>query len=173
VGCDSNTRKLKSDFDDMPQFVVPQFIDVEDKIIGPITTRQFVVGVVAMLLLFISYRFSDSVLFAIQAILIIGLYTLIAFIKVNGQPFYTFVLSVIRSVTRSSLRVWLKTGNDVYVPKQKTDSSEDTAPAIVLKSRPQSHSLSELSLLVDTGGKYRSEELFQSTQLAKNQHAKK
>ncbi|KKS92044.1 MAG: hypothetical protein UV69_C0039G0006, partial [Parcubacteria group bacterium GW2011_GWE2_43_12] len=27
----------------MQQFVVPQFIDVEDKIIGPITVRQFII----------------------------------------------------------------------------------------------------------------------------------
>jgi len=65
----------------MPQFVVPQFIDVEDKIIGPITTRQFIMGVVAMLLIFLAYRFADTLLFIIEAVVIFLLYILIGFIK--------------------------------------------------------------------------------------------
>ncbi len=71
----------------MPQFIVPQFIDVEDKIIGPITTRQFIMGIGAGLFIFLSYRFADLSLFIILAVLIFGFYVLIAFIKVNGSPF--------------------------------------------------------------------------------------
>ena len=35
----------------MQQFTVPQFIDVEPKIIGPITTRQFLIFLAAGLML--------------------------------------------------------------------------------------------------------------------------
>ena len=35
----------------MQMFTVPQFIDVEDKIIGPITTRQFIICLVGLGLL--------------------------------------------------------------------------------------------------------------------------
>ena len=97
----------------MPQFIVPQFIDVEDKIIGPITTRQFAMGVVAGLLIFFSYKFADTALFAIQALLVFGIYILIAFIKVNGQRFPLFALSIVRSLLRSGLRVWSR----INIPK--------------------------------------------------------
>ena len=38
------------------QFIVPQFIDVEDKIIGPVTTRQFVVLLAAGAMIVIDYQ---------------------------------------------------------------------------------------------------------------------
>ena len=143
----------------MPQFVVPQFIDVEDKIIGPITTRQFIMGVAATLLVFLSYKFADTVLFAIEALFIVGVYVLAAFIKVNGQPFYQFMLSMVRSLVRSQLRVWSKAGNVSAAVKQKSASPEEEAFPAAPKYRPRSQALSELSLLVDTGGKYRPEEI--------------
>ena len=48
----------------MQQFLVPQFIDVEDKIIGPITTRQFVEVLIGVLITFISYKILAFVYFA-------------------------------------------------------------------------------------------------------------
>ncbi|MDP3995618.1 MAG: PrgI family protein [bacterium] len=138
---------------------------MEDKIIGPITTRQFIIGIGAMLLVFLSYKFADTALFIIQAILILGIYALVAFIKINGRPFYQFILSVGRSVVRPQLRIWSRQ----YSPKgaQKTDAGPDTEAITQAKPRLRSQALSELTLLVDTGGKYRSEEIFQK------QHAKK
>ena len=37
----------------MDQFVVPQFIDAEDKIFGPLTARQFIIVMFMMLLILI------------------------------------------------------------------------------------------------------------------------
>ena len=50
----------------MQQFVVPQFIDVEDKVIGPVTVRQFLILLVGGGVLFIAYRLSDFTLFLID-----------------------------------------------------------------------------------------------------------
>ena len=50
----------------MQQFVVPQFIEVEDKILGPITVRQFLIMLIAGILIFIVYRFADTALFLMQ-----------------------------------------------------------------------------------------------------------
>ncbi|MBI1961560.1 MAG: PrgI family protein [Parcubacteria group bacterium] len=157
----------------MPQFVVPQFIDVEDKIIGPITTRQFIMGVAAALLVFLSYKFADAVLFAIEALFIVGVYVLTAFIKVNGQPFYQFALSIVRSLVRSQLRVWSKAGSVSPVPKQKSASLEEEVHSPAPKHRPRSRTLSELSLLVDTGGKYRPEEILAQSRENQHTHAQK
>ncbi|MBI2636768.1 MAG: PrgI family protein [Parcubacteria group bacterium] len=157
----------------MPQFVVPQFIDVEDKIIGPITTRQFIMGVVATLAVFLSYKLSDTALFVLEAILIVGAYVLVAFVKINGQPFYQFLLSVIRSLVRPMLRVWSKAGSrrERVSPRAEPPHAA-VASRIVPKVRPRTRTLAELSLLVDTGGKYRPEEIL--AQRAANQnHAEK
>jgi len=158
----------------MPQFVVPQFIDVEDKIIGPITTRQFIMGVVAMLLVFASYKLADTVLFAIEAFVVAGVYVLAAFIKVNGQPFYQFALSVVRSLVRSQLRVWSKQGGLDASIRAKSASPEEEIMPVARKQPIKSQALAELTLLVDTGGTYRPEELWaRRTSENQNIHAQK
>ena len=53
----------------MRQFTVPQFIDVEDKILGPITVRQFLLLVVGGLIIFAEFKLSDMALFILLAIL--------------------------------------------------------------------------------------------------------
>lgn len=143
----------------MQQFVVPQFIDVEDKIIGPITTRQFIMGIVVALFLFLAYRFADLTLFIMEAVILVGLYAVIAFVKVNGRPFYYFLLSVIRSIKRPQLRLWSKE-NTTFRSVPAKDEESSSAPAIIQpRTRLKEQELGQLSLLVDTGGRYRPEEI--------------
>ena len=49
----------------MNQFVVPQFIDVEDKIIGPITTRQFIIMLAAILMDFVAFKLLTFIFFLV------------------------------------------------------------------------------------------------------------
>ncbi len=144
----------------MPQFVVPQFIDVEDKIIGPITTRQFIMGVVAMLLLFLEYRFADIGLFIIEAVITILIYVMIAFIKINGQPAYMFGAHMLQTLLRPSTRFWAKVPplQAKNVKEQSAEKQEPVAPQPTRKLVGK-QSLSSLTLLMDTGGQYRPESI--------------
>ena len=139
---------------------MPQFIDVEDKIIGPITVRQFIMGIVAALFFFLAYKFADLALFVLEAVVIIGFYALFAFIKVNGRPFYYFLLSIIRSIKRPQLRVWNR--EMTFLQNVPWRESAPT-PVLVAPERVRlvEQELSQLSLLVDTGGRYRPEEILQ------------
>ena len=49
------------------RFIVPQFIDAEDKILGPITVRQFIIMIVGGLLIFAAYKLADFGLFLLEA----------------------------------------------------------------------------------------------------------
>ncbi|MEK7125737.1 MAG: PrgI family protein [Patescibacteria group bacterium] len=151
----------------MPQFVVPQFIDVEDKIIGPITTRQFIMGVIVLLFLFLAYRFADTALFALEAIFLFGFYVLMAFVKVNGRPFYYFILNMIRSFKRPSLRLWSREATNWHTVPAGDIINAPAAPALMRKKLVDQE-LSALSLLVDTGGRYRPEEILQKQKQNKN-----
>ena len=150
----------------MPQFIVPQFIDVEDKIIGPITTRQFIMGIGAGLFIFLAYRFADLSLFIIIAVLVFGLYVLIAFVKINGAPFYHFLLNIIATAKKPRVRAWQTSqDNRRLVPvKEKIEDSAALPPRRKLVDQE----LSSLSLLVDTGGRYRPEELLSKKEKVKN-----
>lgn len=68
------------------QFQIPQFIDIENKIVGPLTIKQFLylagAGGVAFLLFFILQFWLWIMIAAVLAIIAGSL----AFIKYNGQP---------------------------------------------------------------------------------------
>ncbi len=144
------------------QFIVPQFIDIEDKVLGPISVRQFVILLIGGALIFIDYevvgRLNNNLwAFLIGAIFIALLTMLFAFFKVNGRPFHYFFLNFISTMKDPRLRLWSKTVtlDELRRERQKppTAAPPVTKPALT-KSR-----LTELALVVDTGGAYRESEL--------------
>jgi hypothetical protein len=143
----------------MPEkFVVPQFIDVEDKIMGPITTRQFVILLADGLFIFIAFKLLESILFIPTAILLLGAGGLLAFMKVNGMPFHFFLLNVIQTMKRPSLRVWDKTPSNAELRAYTSKPEVKAAPVPPKKTPLTTSRLSELSLVVNTGGLYKPEE---------------
>lgn len=142
----------------MPQqFVVPQFIDVEDKIFGPITTRQFLIMLIAGLIIFAGYKWGDFATFITILAVVGGLAIIFAFVKVNGQTFHYFVLNVIQTARKPGLRVWQK-----YYSKEELNyyrkKDVEEAPEIVEEVRRVSGKrIRDLSLVVNTGGYYRPE----------------
>lgn len=135
----------------MEQFIVPQFIDVENKIIGPISSRQFIIILADGLLVFICYKIFTFWAFIVAAVLLLGIGAVIAFVKVNGQAFHYFALNIIQTVKRPSLRIWHK---EEWSEKIK---GEVTAGVKILPSKKlvSSSRLAELALIADTGGLYR------------------
>lgn len=149
----------------MQQFTVPQFIDVEAKIIGPITTRQFMIMLGGVVVGAISYKFSDFSLFVTISILILIIIGLFGFTKINGRPFHFFILNFIQTVKRSKIRVWNNGLNVNNLQKEDESVKIETKiiPAVV---KPYTTSrLAELSLIVDTGGAYRGEDKDQQTEI--------
>jgi len=142
----------------MQQFTVPQFIDVEDKIIGPITARQFVIILVGIILSAIYYKIFDFSLFITAALLTIVISGIIAFFKINGRPFHYFILNIIQTLKRPGLRVWIKKEADIPSELMIRDHQViQPDPKIELRLRPTSSRLAELSLMVDTRGVYQGE----------------
>ncbi len=138
----------------MNRFVVPQFIDVEDKIFGPVTTRQFIIMLAAGLILFIVYKLSDAALFIFLLAVIGGFALVLAFVKINGQSFHYFILNIIQTLRRPSLRVWNKAR-----AKQELDDMRKAAKIEVIERVKEVPRLSynrirDLSLVVNTGGYY-------------------
>jgi len=139
----------------MQQFVVPQFIEVEDKIFGPITIRQFLILLGAGVMIFLGWRFGDFLTFVLTFIVVGGLATVFAFVKVNGQVFHIFMLNVLVSLRKPSLRVWQKTYTTQELDfLRKLGTEEVIVPESYAKKARQSH-IRDLSLIVNTGGYYK------------------
>ncbi|MBI5733472.1 MAG: PrgI family protein [Candidatus Kerfeldbacteria bacterium] len=141
----------------MQQFVVPQFIDVEDKIMGPITTRQFLIVLAAGLLTFLEYKLADFSLFIIEALVTLSISIVLAFVKVNGMPAHFFLLNMLQNFKRPRVRVWQKYVSEVEL-KAALKQPVVVAKAVAAhKAPPQRSKLQELALQVDTGGAYQME----------------
>jgi len=141
----------------MDRFVAPQFIDVEDRIIGPITTRQFVMIIIGGVVAFASYKFFDTALFVLVSFLVSVSVILFGFVKINGRYLAPFLKSMIESLKRPSKRVWYKNIPASILDKNKegkSDSSQIVDKNFVSKRKIEPKSLSQLALLVDTGGKF-------------------
>lgn len=143
----------------MQQFVVPQFIEVEDKIFGPITTRQFLIILAAALIIFIAYKFADFTLFLIILVVIGGLALTFAFVKVNGQTFHYFLLNILQTARRPSLRVWNKNYTEEELNYLRQRQPEEIIKKEARKPVRTEH-IRNLSLVVNTGGFYRPEDDF-------------
>lgn len=138
----------------MDQITVPQFIEAEDRILGPITARQFVILLVAAGLMYVAYKTSDLMLFVVMAILIGGCAATLAFYRVNGQPFHFFLLNIARTASRPSLRVWKKEMRRVRHLEETKEEQETAVPPPSARPAVSSHHLADLALIVDTGGAY-------------------
>lgn len=142
----------------MDQFVVPQFIDVEDKIFGPVTTRQFIILLITGLILFIVYKLADTTLFIFLTAVIGGFSLVLGFVKINGQTFHYFLLNLFQTLRRPSRRIWVKDNT-----KEELEVLRKAEKVIFIEKISEVPSLSysrirDLSLAVNTGGYYKPED---------------
>lgn len=143
------------------QFIVPQFIDVEDKIIGPITTRQFVILLAGGIFIVIDYQTIYKIannfwLFAFSAVFIFALFGTFAFLRINGRPFHYFMLNFLISLRDPHLRLWNKYRSRSEI-RERQEFTKLPAPTPIKAALTRSK-LTELSLVVDTGGAYQQEQ---------------
>lgn len=103
------------------QYQVPQFIEVESKIVGPLTLKQFFYLAAAFLLCFILFFLFQFWLWLIFAIIVGGSAVAFAFVKINGRSFAVFVKSVLFYFWRPRFYLWQKTASP---PTQELSSLE-------------------------------------------------
>jgi len=90
------------------EYQVPQFIEVEDKIFGPFTLKQFIyvaggVGLCAILLLYL------PLVVGIILAMPIGAFTMaLAFYKVNNKPFVEIMEAGFKYYIGDRLYLWKK-----------------------------------------------------------------
>ncbi|MSU76403.1 PrgI family protein [Patescibacteria group bacterium] len=139
----------------MPQsYKIPQNVDLEDKIFGPLTLKQFLLALGAGVITFISYSVFYPVaplVFWILTIITWGVTVAFIFVKPNDQPFSKYITSFLAFLLKPTRRVWkripslgeIKLHDETSVPKvTRNEPSEDE-----VRSR-----LQHLSHVVDTRG---------------------
>lgn len=132
------------------RFQVPQFIEVESKIFGPLTLKQFVYlvgGAGIIFLLYVVLPFWLMIFFAIP----VGAFSLaLAFYKVNKQPFIKIVENALNYSSSSKVYIWKKlekkpkkkkeqkereSGDELYVPQLTKSKLKDLAWSLNIKEK--------------------------------------
>lgn len=88
------------------RFQVPQFVDIEDRIIGPLTIKQFAFYMIAAMLIGILYIVVDIGLLIVLALPIVGVAVLFAHARFYGQPFGRVLLNSMNYTLGSKLYLW-------------------------------------------------------------------
>ena len=112
------------------QFQVPQFIEVEDKIFGPLTFKQFIYVAGGAGACYVLWRILPS--FA-SIPLILGIAALagaLAFLKYNGRPFINAVEHGFYYFLRTKLYLW---SNKQSKKKREEMQAERKAPNYIPK----------------------------------------
>lgn len=131
-------------------FNVPQFIDVEDKIAGPLTWRQllWMIGMGAALLTF--FNIFDGALFVIIAIPTVLLFVAFAFYRPNGFPLTKFAYYMILFFFRPKVSVWERPVRERPIAKAHAKHEEPPAPG---SKQIDQAKLTELARILDNRGK--------------------
>ncbi|OHB00440.1 MAG: hypothetical protein A3E94_00470 [Candidatus Zambryskibacteria bacterium RIFCSPHIGHO2_12_FULL_44_12b] len=129
------------------RFQVPQFIEVEDKIFGPFTFKQFVylaggAGIVVM-----CFSILPKFLAFLVAVPVVALALALTFFQVNNKPFVFILEALVKYVMSNKLYVWKKdqkavekkiregrSYNEVVVPKLSQSKLKDLSWTLEVKS---------------------------------------
>src|SRR5437762_2926744 len=98
------------------QFAVPQFTDVEDKLIGPLTLKQFLfLFGDGLVILFFYSLLKFSIFFFLFAVPV-GLAGIgMTFATFNGRPLYGYLGSFVKFVSRPQARIFKREEPEIEV----------------------------------------------------------
>ena len=120
------------------RFQVPQFIEVEDKIFGPLTLKQFIYLAAGGAGAFLFYNYLPIYIAIFFMIPFAGFAVALAFYKVNNKPFINVVEAAFKFILGAKLYLWKKepkkiTGRQgeesvnpsIYIPKLSDSKLKD------------------------------------------------
>lgn len=133
------------------QASVPQYIDVEDKIIGPLTLKQFLYFLAAGAVEMIYWFFFDFSLFILVTIPTLAVAVAFVFVRINDRPFIYFVLAFLGFYLKPMIRVWQRKSDRfdpremIYISFQEEAQSRD-----LVKAHMKRGSLSNIEKALET-----------------------
>ncbi len=136
----------------MKQFQVPQFITVEDKVVGPFTVKQFLYVAGGAIIVGIAYKFLQAFLFFPIAAVVGSLAAALAFLKINETPFPIVVRNAFLYLTRPHLYIWKQ---EARKKPTAADTAKKQEPGIKSMPKLSESKLSDLAWSLDIEEKMR------------------
>lgn len=130
------------------RFQIPQFIEIESKIFGPLTLKQFIFLVGGAGIIFIIWNFLPFFLAILLAVPIAGLALALSFYKVNNQPFVKILEKAFGYFGSSKVYIWSKSKakkitkkeeknpeTPIYIPKLTESKLKDLSWSLNIKEK--------------------------------------
>ena len=116
------------------RYQVPQFIEIEDKIFGPLTLKQFIYlaggAGVAYLIYALTNTFLPFFIIIIIAIPVLGFAVALAFYKINNKPLINVVESALKYYVGGKLYIWKKDVRPIIKQEQTATQNPLTLPKL-------------------------------------------
>lgn len=123
------------------QFKVPQNIDMQDRILGPLTLFQLLYLLIGFLVAYGLLR-SGSIIGFIFIGVPVGVLTLaLAFVKINDQPFSRFLWASLTFMLKPKMRLWHKGGS---VPRVNVSQSNQSSQTVIVPKQLDANRLKEV-----------------------------
>ena len=119
------------------QFKVPQFLDIEDKIFGPFTFREFIYLAGGAGLCFVLYKLLGLVMGAIPILIMAGFSLTLTFYKPNNKPFVNMLESGFKYFTQNKLYIWKKRIEKKKSEVERQSISNDANKISMMKENGQ------------------------------------
>ncbi len=88
------------------RFNVPQFIEHETKIVGPLTFKQFIFIGGAGVLCFILYFSAPFSIFLVASVVLVGTGASLAFLKIGGVPLTSVITNLLKFGSMPKIYIW-------------------------------------------------------------------
>ena len=132
------------------EYQVPQFIEVEDRIVGPLTLRQFVYLAGAAGLCIVFFFYLPTIFAFIFSAPVAAFGVALAFYKVNGKPFVEVLEAAFNYYTGAKLLLWRHEDPALRAPEPpKPSDTFAAAPEPLGTPRLTRGKLSELAWSLD------------------------
>lgn len=117
------------------EFSVPQFIERETRIVGPLTIKQFIIIGIAGGFAFILYFTVPFFYFIFATIFLVGISFSLAFLKVGAVPMLTFLKNLLMFNIGSKIYIWRKAELPIFkmVERKKMPKEEKKVEEASLK----------------------------------------
>ncbi len=128
------------------QYAVPQFVNIEDRIVGPLTGKQVLYLLIGGATLLIFFTFFDLIFFAPVALVIIPATLIFAFYKPKGRTVATYILVTFNYFTIPRSYIWRREPGVVKFKR----SQKKQAGSRPMKENVSRNRLRELAWVLDT-----------------------
>ncbi len=108
------------------QFKVPQFLEIEDKIFGPFTFREFIYLAGGAGVCFVLYEALGLIWGALPIIAVAGFSLTLTFYRPNNKPFIEMLEAGFKYGTQSKLYIWKRRQVKVNNNKMVVDANQNT-----------------------------------------------